>query len=150
MLNIMREVLCKLFPAVLHNTSWSPILLTVPAPDDPYTIDMLKPQCEERVCKKQTNQVQHHDWHSQPREMPVARVMDRRDTWYDHWTAWITDMFVQVQHGFEVKTSPLTTSETEATPFRAPISATPRLAWLYCSLISSVWVKLSYYVEVYL
>jgi len=79
------------FSAVMHNTSFhnkSPILLIAPAPDDPYPTDMLKPQCEERVCKKQANQVQHHNWYSKPREMPVGRVVVCKfrsgDTWYNH------------------------------------------------------------------
>jgi len=105
MLNIMWEVLCKLFLAVLHNTSWSPILLIDPAPDDLYTIDMLKPQCgEERVCEKQANQVQHHDWYSKPREMPVARVMvwkfrSGQEGYLVGSHSLITDILVQVQHG---------------------------------------------------
>ena len=42
-------------------------------PDDPYPI-MLKPQCEERVFKKQANQVQHHNWHSKPKRVMVWKL----------------------------------------------------------------------------
>lgn len=93
------------FLAVLHNTSWSPILFIDPAPDDRYTIDMLKPQCgKERVCKKQANQVQHHNWHSKPREMPIGRVMvwkfrSGQKGYLVGSHSLITDILVQVQQG---------------------------------------------------